>query len=66
MFEHARIRIEKIPKLLELYKEELHFKMDTPPYFLYHKKNRNRKGKEEDPIEVVKKVLIDMKTLLES
>lgn len=65
MFEHARIRTEKIPKLLELYKEELHFKMDTPPYFLYHKKNRNRKGKEEDPIEVVKKVLIDMKTLLE-
>ena len=55
MFEHARIRTEKIPKLLELYKEELHFKMDTPPYFLYHKKNRNRKGKEEDPIEVVKK-----------
>ena len=65
MFEYARIRTEKFPKLLELYKEELHFKMDTPPYFLYHKKNRNRKGKEEDPIEVVKKVLIGIKGLLD-
>ena len=42
------------------------FQNGYAPYFLYHKKNRNRKGKEEDPIEVVKKVLIDMKTLLES
>ena len=52
MYERAKVRGEEIPKLLERRKGELVFKNDTPPYFLYEQKKRNRKEKDPDILEV--------------
>lgn len=64
MYEKAKVRAEELPKLLERKKGELLFKNDTPPYFLYEQKKRNRKEKEPDILEVVKNLLNDIKTLI--
>ena len=64
MYERAKVRAEEIPKLLERRKGELIFKNDTPPYFLYEQKKRNRKEKDPDILEVVKNMLNDIKTLI--
>lgn len=64
MYERAKVRGEEIPKLLERRKGELVFKNDTPPYFLYEQKKRNRKEKAPDILEVVKNLLNDIKTLI--
>ena len=64
MYERAKVRGEEIPKLLERRKGELVFKNDTPPYFLYEQKKRNRKEKDPDILEVVKNLLNDIKTLI--
>ena len=64
MYERAKVRAEEIPKLLERRKGELIFKNDTPPYFLYEQKKRNRKEKDPDILEVVKNLLNDITTLI--
>ena len=64
MYERAKVRGEEIPKLLERRKGELVFKNDTPPYFLYEQKKRNRKEKDPDILGVVKNLLNDIKTLI--
>lgn len=64
MYEKAKVKVEEIPKLLERRKGELVFKTEGTPYFLYEKKNRNRKEKEPDVLEVVKNLLNDIKTLI--
>jgi len=64
MYERAKVSAQAIPVLLEQYHGNLTFKADTNPYFIYQKKATNKKAKEESPIEVVKKVLNDIKTLL--
>ena len=63
MYERANIKVEEIPTLLEQYKGELSFKIDTNPYFMYQKKRKNKKDKDEDVLLVVKNVLNDIKTL---
>ncbi|MDD2980996.1 MAG: transcription-repair coupling factor [Hespellia sp.] len=65
MYEKARVQAAKIPLLLDAYRGELTFKVEENPYFLYQKKNRNAKKKDEDVLELVKKVLNDIKGLLE-
>lgn len=65
MYEKAKVQPQKIPGLLKVYNGTLTFKADVPPYFLYQKKGRNKKEKDENIIETVKKVLIDIKGLLE-
>lgn len=65
MYEKANVQVEKIPVLLDLYKGSLSFTIDQNPYFIYEKKSRNRKEKDEDVLEVVKKVLNDIKTLIQ-
>ncbi len=65
MYEQAKVRVEAIPELIEKYKGDLQFKVDTNPYFIYQKKGKNRKEKDEDILEVVKNVLNDIKSLLE-
>lgn len=65
MFEKAKINVQQIPDLLEMYKGELVFKIEANPYFLYEKKKRNKKEKDVDPMEIVKKVLNDIKTLID-
>lgn len=65
MYEKAKVQPQKIPGLLKAYNGSLIFKADTPPYFLYQKKGRSGKSKDEDVLELVKKVLNDIKGLLE-
>ena len=65
MYEKANVRVEKIPQLLEAYKGDLQFTIDTNPYFTYCKKGKNKKDKDEDILELVKNVLNDIKTLLD-
>lgn len=61
MYEKAKVQPEKIPGLLKAYGENLTFRAETPPYFLYEKRGRNKKDTDEDIIEVVRKVLNDIK-----
>ena len=65
MFEKAKVNPAKIPMLIAEYKGALTVKADAQPCFIYHKVKRNKKEKDEDALEVVKKVLISLKGLLE-
>ena len=49
MYERAKINTAKIPEILNQYPEELQFKVETNPYFLY--RPRNRKAKEAVPMQ---------------
>ena len=49
MYERAKIDTAKIPEILNQYPEELQFKIETNPYFLY--RPRNRKAKEAVPMQ---------------
>ena len=62
MYEKATVSIEKIPILLAQYKNELSFKIEKNPYFLYEKKNT--RNKTDNVLDLVKKLLIDIKALL--
>ena len=66
MYEKAKVRPERIQDLLDAFKGALLFKTDTPPYFIYEKKNRNKKEKNEDILQVVKNVLIGIKGLIDA
>lgn len=66
MYEKAKVRPERIQDLLDTFKGALLFKTDTPPYFIYEKKNRNKKEKNEDILQVVKNVLIGIKGLIDA
>lgn len=65
MYEKAKVQPQKIPGLLKAYNGSLVFKADTPPYFLYQKRGGSKKAKDEDVLELVKKLLNDIKGLLE-
>lgn len=49
MYERAKIDTAKIPEILNQYPEELQFKIETNPYFLY--RPRKRKAKEAVPMQ---------------
>ena len=63
MYEQAKVKVEKIPDLVQKYKGDLQFTVDANPYFTYQKKAKNKKDKDEDTLELVKNVLIDIKSL---
>ncbi len=63
MYEHAKVKVENIPGLVQKYKGDLQFTVDANPYFTYQKKAKNKKDKDEDTLELVKNVLIDIKSL---
>ncbi len=65
MYERANVHAERIPLLLNKYNGALNFTVDTNPYFVYEKKAKNKKEKDDDVLELVKKVLNDIKTLIE-
>ena len=65
MYEKAKVHVERIPMLLEKFKGNLKFTVDTNPYFTYQKLLKNKKDKDEDVIELVKNVLNEIKTLLD-
>ena len=63
MYEKAKVKVEKIPDLIQKYKGDLQFTIDANPYFTYQKKGKNKKDKDEDTLELVKNVLNDIKLL---
>lgn len=65
MYEKAKVHVERIPALIDQFKGNLKFTVDTNPYFTYHKLSKNKKDKDEDVLELVKNVLIEIKTLLD-
>lgn len=65
MYERANVHVERISQLIEQYKGALAFKVDVNPYFTYQKKGKNKKDKDEDVLELVKNVLIGIKSLLD-
>ena len=67
MYERARVAPQRIPELIESFHGDLSIRTDTQaPCFFYEKKVRNRKGETEDPLEIVKNVLIGLKGLIEA
>lgn len=64
MYEKAKVRPEKIPGLIRAYGTNLAFRTDTPPYFLYQEKGRGGAKKDAGVLELVKKVLTDIKETL--
>lgn len=67
MYERARVAPQRIPGLIESFHGDLSIRTDTQaPCFFYEKKGRNRKGETEDPLEIVKNVLIGLKGLIEA
>lgn len=65
MYEKAKVRPEKIPGLIKAYGKNMVFKTDTPPCFQFQNKGYSGIRKEEGVLELVKKVLNDIKGLLE-
>ncbi len=65
MYEKAKVHVERIPMLIEKFKGNLKFTVDTNPYFTYRKLSKNKKEKDEDVLELVKNVLNEIKTLLD-
>lgn len=65
MYEKAKVKAECIPILLQQFKGNLTFKNDENPYFIYEKKGKNKKEKDENILECVKSVISGIQGLIE-
>jgi len=63
-YERARINPAGIPELVDSWKGSLKFIIDTRPCFIYQPPKNSRTAK-EDPLDVVKKMLNQIKTLID-
>ncbi len=63
MYEKAKIDPQKIPPLLQKYGNSLVFKMEEPPCFLYRKRGRSGKDSGEDILQLLRKILEDIRGL---
>ena len=63
MYEKAKIDPSGIPKFLDSYKNDLIFRAEEPPYFLYYRKGRNKKSNTENVLDTVRRILEDLKKL---
>lgn len=63
MYEKAKIDPSGIPKFLDSYKNDLIFRAEEPPYFLYCRKGRNKKSNTENVLDTVRWILEDLKKL---
>ena len=63
MYEKAKIDPSGIPKFLDSYKNDLIFRAEEPPYFLYCRKGRNKKSNTENELDTVRQILEDLKKL---
>lgn len=63
MYEKAKIDPSGIPKFLDSYKNDLIFRAEEPPYFLYCRKGRNKKSNTENILDTVRRILEDLKKL---
>lgn len=65
MYEKAKVRADRIAGLVSSWKGELLFKAENPPYFIYKKRRTGKREKDSEVLELVKKLLNDIKGLLE-
>ena len=66
MYEKAPVLPERIPPLIESFRGELSFRADAEhPGFTYRKKGKSGAEKNADSLEIVKKVLIGIKGLID-
>ncbi len=66
MYERARVNPAGIPTMLDIYKGDLTFQANgSNPVFRYEKKNNRKNGLGKNPLDIVKKVLTDIKGLIE-
>ena len=63
MYEKPKIDPTGIPKFLDSYKNDLIFRAEEPPYFLYCRKGRNKKSNTENVLDTVRRILEDLKKL---
>lgn len=63
MYEKAKIDPSGIPKFLDSYKNDLIFRAEEPPYFLYCRKGRNKKSNTENVLDTVRRILEDLKKM---
>lgn len=63
MYEKAKIDPSGILKFLDSYKNDLIFRAEEPPYFLYCRKGRNKKSNTENVLDTVRRILEDLKKL---
>ena len=63
MYEKAKIDPSGIPKFLDSYKNDLIFRAEEPPYFLYCRKGRNKKSNTENVLDTVRRILEVLKKL---
>ena len=63
MYEKSKIDPSGIPKFLDSYKNDLIFRAEEPPYFLYCRKGRNKKSNTENVLDTVRRILEDLKKL---
>ena len=61
LYERARIHTERIPELMQIYPQRLSFHVQPLPGFVF---SLDRKKKQEEQLEELKKLLADMKKLL--
>lgn len=64
MYEKAQVKAERIPIVLGKYGNDLKFTVDSRPFFTYEKKGQ-KKNAPFEVLEIVKKVLNDLKILLD-
>lgn len=64
MYEKAKVKPERIPVVLEKYRNDLKFTLDAKPFFTYEKKTQ-KKNEPFEVLEIVKKLLNDLKILLD-
>lgn len=63
LYEKAKLDPQKIPGLLQRYGNKLVFRAEEPPYFFYQKKGRSGKETGEDTIQLLRKILEDIREL---
>ena len=63
MYEKAKIDPQKIPALLQTYRNSLIFRAEEPPYFLYQKRGRSGKETGQDVLQLLRKILEDIRGL---
>ena len=63
MYEKAKIDPQRIPPLLQKYGNTLVFKTEEPPCFVYHKRGRSGKESGEDILQLLRKILEDIRGL---
>ena len=66
MYEKAKIDPRKIPALLQSYGNSLTFRAENLPYFRYEKRGRNKKETGEDVLQLLRKILEDIRGLRNS